>query len=132
MRNSLFFLPSLANEYFNSLRDENDEPIYTHNPEYMRYFVRQSTKGGICGSFNQCCKSNISSEAFNNISKEIDINGNICEILDIHFEFLKKHRKTIENNFDSRFQDYRVINENENSKYFNDKLGNLTIHEKLQ
>ena len=26
-------LPSLANNYFNSFRDENDEPIYTYNDE---------------------------------------------------------------------------------------------------
>ena len=30
MKNSLT-LPSLANKYFNSLRDENDEPIYTYD-----------------------------------------------------------------------------------------------------
>ena len=35
MKNSLT-LPSLANRYFNSLRDENDEAIYTYNDEYMR------------------------------------------------------------------------------------------------
>ena len=39
------FSPSLANKDFNSLRDENDEPIYTYNDEYMRRFVRQSIKG---------------------------------------------------------------------------------------
>ena len=43
MKNSLI-LPSLANKYFNSLRNENDEPIYTYNDEYMRYFVRESIK----------------------------------------------------------------------------------------
>ena len=32
MKNSLT-LPSLANKYFNSLRDENDEPIYTYTNE---------------------------------------------------------------------------------------------------
>ena len=39
-------LPSLANRYFNSLRDENDKAIYTYNDEFMRYFVRQSLKAG--------------------------------------------------------------------------------------
>ena len=29
-------LPSLANKCFKSLRNENDEPIYTYNDEYMR------------------------------------------------------------------------------------------------
>ena len=46
-------LPSLANKYFCSLRDENDEPIYTCNDEFMRYFVRQSIKGGNCAPPNQ-------------------------------------------------------------------------------
>ena len=47
MKNSLT-LPCLANKNFNSLRDESDEPIYTYNDEYMRYFVRQSVNGGRC------------------------------------------------------------------------------------
>ena len=34
MKNSLT-LPALANKNFNSLRDENDEPIYTYNHEFM-------------------------------------------------------------------------------------------------
>ena len=52
MKNSLT-LPSLANEYFNSLRDENDEPIYTYTDPFMRNYVRKSTKGGRCNAFNQ-------------------------------------------------------------------------------
>ena len=43
MKNSLP-LPSLAKKYFNSLRDENDKPIYTYNDELMRHFVRQSKR----------------------------------------------------------------------------------------
>ena len=46
-------LPSLANKYFNKLRDENDEPIYTNIDSFMRHFVRQSIKGRRCGNFNQ-------------------------------------------------------------------------------
>ena len=49
----LLNLPSLSKKYLNSLRDENDEHIYTYNDEHMRYFVRQSKKGGRCGNFNQ-------------------------------------------------------------------------------
>ena len=45
MKNSITS-PSLADNYFNSLKDENDEPICIHNGEYMRYFVRKSKKGG--------------------------------------------------------------------------------------
>ena len=52
MKNSLT-LPSLAIKYFNSLGDENDEPIYTYSDEFMRDFVRQSIKGGRCSALNQ-------------------------------------------------------------------------------
>ena len=52
VKNSLT-LPSLANKTFNSLRDEDDEPIYTNNDPYMRKFVRNSIKGGRCAALIQ-------------------------------------------------------------------------------
>ena len=55
-------LPSLAHKRFNSLRDENDEPIYTYTDPFMRIFVRQSIKRGRCKAFNQHYKSEISDE----------------------------------------------------------------------
>ena len=71
-------LPSIANKYFNSLRDESDEPIYTYNDDFMRHFVRQSIKRGRCSALNQHYKSKISDEVFNIISKELNVNGNVC------------------------------------------------------
>ena len=44
MKNSLT-LPSLANKYFNSLKDENDELIYTYTVPFMRNFIRKAIKG---------------------------------------------------------------------------------------
>ena len=79
---NILTLPSLANKCLNSLTDENDEPIYTYNDEIMRHFVRQSIKGGRCGSYNQYYKSVISDEVYKNISKELNVNGNVCEIID--------------------------------------------------
>ena len=49
-------LPGLGWKYFNSLRTE-DEPIYTYDDKYMRWFVRQSIKGGRVFAFNQYYKS---------------------------------------------------------------------------
>ena len=43
--------PSLANKYFNSFRDENDEVIYTYPISFMRIFVQNSIKGGRCNAF---------------------------------------------------------------------------------
>ena len=44
MKNSLT-LPSLARKYFNSSRDENDEPIYTYTDPFMQKIVQNSIKG---------------------------------------------------------------------------------------
>ena len=137
MKNSLT-LPSLANKYFNSLRDENDEPIYTYNDEFMRHFVRKSIKGGRCSALNQYYKSNISKEVFNIISKELNIdnnNENVCEIIDKYFEYTNEKRKIIEEEYDSKFKDYRDINEEKRKKrtdHINKELNKLLIHKKLQ
>ena len=45
--------PRFGWRYFNSLRSEEDEPIYTYNDKYMRHFVRQYIKGGRVCAFNQ-------------------------------------------------------------------------------
>ena len=81
MKNSLT-LPSLANKYLNSLRDENDEPIHILTDPFMRNFVRQSIKGGRRGCFNQYYKSSISDEVFNLISIELNVQVNLCEVIE--------------------------------------------------
>ena len=112
MKNSLT-LPSLANKYFNSLRNENDEPIYTYTDPFMRNFVRKAIKGGRCNAFNQHYKSEISDEVFNIVSKELNVDGNVCDVLEKYFEFLKKHEKEYEKEFDSKSDDYRDIDQKE-------------------
>ena len=90
-------LRSLANKELYSLRDENDEPIYTYNDELKRNFVRQSIKRGHCSTLNQFYRSAISDEVFNINSKELNVNGNVCEILDEYFVCTKKHGNITEN-----------------------------------
>ena len=112
-RKSSLTLPFLANKYFSSLRDEKEETIYTYSDLSMRNFVRQTIKEGRCTALNQYYKSTISDEVFNNIPKELEVNGNDCEILDKYFEFTKKHKKIIENEYDSQFEDYQDIDKEE-------------------
>ena len=52
--------------------------------------------------------------------------------MDKYFEFTNTQRKIIGDENDSEFKDYRDINENEKTKYNNDKLSNLTVHDKLK
>ena len=124
-------LPSLANKYFNSLKDENDEPIYTYTDLFVRNFVRKAIKGGRCNAFNQHYKSEISGEVFNFISKELNVNGKICDLLEKFFKFLNKYEKQYGKEFDSRYDDYRDINEKGKTDYMNKKLNKLPIHKKL-
>ena len=106
MKNSLT-LPSLANKYFNSLRDENNEPIYTYTDPFVRNFASKAIKGGRCNAFIQHYKSEISDDVFIIISKGLNVNGNICEILEKYFEFLSEHEKQYAEEFDSEYDDYR-------------------------
>ena len=94
-------LPSLAKLFFSSSRDENDEPIYTYTNSFMRNFVSRSIKGGSCNAFNQHYISEISGEVFIIISKQLDVNGNVCEILEKFFEFLNKNEKLYAKKFDT-------------------------------
>ena len=131
MKNSLTS-PSLASKNFNSLKDENDEPIYTYNNEFMRHFVRQGIKGGRCSALNRYYKSTISDKVFKIMSQQLGVDDNICEILDKYFECTNKHRKILEDEYDSQYKDYRDIDQEKSTKYNNNKLSKLPIHEHLQ
>ena len=61
---------------------------------------------------------------FNIISKELNVSGNVCDILEKYFEFLNKLEKEYEKEFDSKYDDYK-------EKYVNKKLNMLSIHKEL-
>ena len=78
-------LPGLGWKYFNRLTTEEDEPIYTYNDKYVRWFVRQSIKGGRVCAFNQYFKSElICDDILKIISEEIDVKGNTYNIKDAY------------------------------------------------
>ena len=79
----------------------------------MRNFVRKAIKGGRCNGFNQHYISVVSEEVFIIVSKELNVNCNICEILEKYFEFLKKYAKQNAKEFDSKNDDFRDINQKE-------------------
>ena len=124
-------LPSLANKYFNSLRNENDEQIYTCIDPLIRNFVRKAIKGGRCNAFNQHYKSEFSDEVFIIISKELNVNGKVCEISEKYFELLNIYEKQYAEKFDSKDDDYREIDQKEKTDYTNKKLNMLPIHKEL-
>ena len=81
---------------------------------------------------NQYYKSIFWDEVFNNISKEVDIIGNICETSDKYLEYENKHKKIPETEYHSQFKDYRDTNEDEKAKYGHKKLSKFTKPNKLK
>ena len=124
-------LPSLAKKYFSSLRDENDEPIYTYTYPFMTNFVRKAIKGGRCNAFNQHYKSKISDEVFNVISKELNFNGNMYDLLEKFFKFQNKYEKQYAKEIDSKYEDFTDIDKKEKTDFIIKKLNNLPIHKEL-
>ena len=84
-------LPGLGWKYFNSLRTEEDETIYTYNDKYVRWFVRQSIKEGRVSAFNQHFKSKFCDDLLKIISEELNVKGNIYDIIEAYLNSKNKH-----------------------------------------
>ena len=98
----------------------------------MRWFVRQSIKGGrVCG-FNQYYKSKTSDDILKVISKELNFTGNVYDFIEAYMEYKNAHLKIIKDKYESQFDDYRDIDEDELNEYVNKRLGELPIHKLLQ
>ena len=97
----------------------------------MRNFLRKAIKGGRCNAFNQHYESEISDKVFNILSEKLNVNGNICDLLEKYFEFLNRYQKQYAKELDSEYDDYRNIDEKEKTKYINKKLNMLPIHKEL-
>ena len=126
-------LPGLGWKYFNSLRTEEDEPIYTYNDKHMRRFVRQSIKGGRVCAFNQYYKSDHYYDIKKILAKELGVrNGNFYVIIEEDLRYKKKYYDVYEKEYESKINDYRDEDEDEKEKYINEKLSNLRIHKLLK
>ena len=66
------------------MRDENDEPIYTYNDKYMRWFVRQSIKGGRVCAFNHYFNSKTCDEVLKIISEELHVEGTVYDKIEAY------------------------------------------------
>ena len=122
------FLPSLGWRYFNSLRTEENEPIYTYNDNYMRWFVRQSIKGGRVCAFNQYYKSKHCNDILKIINIELAVKGTVYDTIEAYMEYKNKHFKIFEKEYENQFDDYRHENVEEKEKYIIEKLSELRLH----
>ena len=61
----------------------------------MRWFVRQSIKGGRLCAFNQYYKYKICDVFLKSISEELNVNGNFYDIIEAFLNYKNKHFKII-------------------------------------
>ena len=121
-------LPGLGWKNLNSLRTEEDETIYTYDDKYMRWFVRQSIKGGRVCAFKQYYKSKHCDDILKIINKELAVKGTIYDTIEAYMEYKNKHFKIFEKEYEDQFDDYRDENVEEKEKFINEKLSNPRLH----
>ena len=98
----------------------------------MRWFVRQSVKGGRVCAFNQYYKSNHCDDILKIINEELAVKGTVYDTIKAYMEYKNKHFKIFEKEYESQFEDYRHENEDEKKKYVKEKLSNLRLHKLIQ
>ena len=67
-----------------------------------------------------------------NISEELNIKGNVYDIIEGYMNYKNKHYKVFEEEYESNFSDYRDENLEENRKYINEKISDLPIHQLIR
>ena len=89
-------IPGLGWKCFNSLRTEEDEPVYTFNDKYMRFLVRQTIKGRRVCNFNQYYKSKLCDAFLKIISEELNVKRNVFDIIEAFLNYRNKQLKIYE------------------------------------
>ena len=94
----------------------------------MRWFVRQSIKGGRACAFNQYYKSKHCDDILKIINKELAVKGTVYDTIEAYMEYENKHFENFEKEYEDQFNDYRDEDIEEKEKYINEKLSNLRLH----
>ena len=98
----------------------------------MRWFVRQSLKGGLVCSFveyYEYYKSKLCNDILTTISEELNVIGNIYDNIEANVNYKSKHFILFEKEYDCKFIDYRDEDLEEKENYINEKLSQLPFHQ---
>ena len=99
----------------------------------MRWFIRQSIKGGRVCAFNQYYKSKgICDDILKIISEELNVNGNIYDISEVYPNYKNKYFESYEKEYKNQFNDYRDEDVEEKETFINEKLSKLPIHQLIK
>ena len=88
--------PGFGWKYFNSLKTDEDKPIYAYNDKYMRWFLRQSFKGGRVCRINKYYESKIGDDFMKIILEELNVKGNIYDFIEAYLNYKNEHFEIFE------------------------------------
>ena len=125
-------LPALGWKHFDSLGTEEDESIYTYNDNYMRRFLRQSTKRGRVCAFYQYYESKVRDDKLKIISEELNVNDIIYDILEARLNYKNDPLGLFGKDYESIIHDYRNEDIVEKEIFVNKKLGQFPVHQLLK
>ena len=92
-------LPGIGLKHFSSLRTEEDEPIYTYNDKYIRWFVRQAAYGGRVCAFNQNYKPKSCDDILKILSEELNVRGSVYDKIEAYMKYKNEHFKIYEKGY---------------------------------
>ena len=98
----------------------------------MRWFVRQSIKGGRVYATNQYYRSKNCDDVLKILSDELVVKRNVYDIIEGSMKYRNELLKNVKKQYESKFDDYRVIDEEEMNNYMNEKMGEFPIYKILQ
>ena len=79
----------------------------------MRWFVRQSIKGGRVCAFIQYYNSKVCHDIIKIIAEKINVKGNVYDINEANMKYKNDPLKIFKEEYENKFDDYRDINEEE-------------------
>ena len=94
----------------------------------MRWFYRQSIKGGRICACNHFFRSKICDNFLKFLSKDLCVKGNIYDNIEEYLNYINKHFKIFEKEYENQFDGYRDESVEEKEKCINEKLGDLRLH----
>ena len=98
----------------------------------MRWFDRQSIKGGRVCAFTQYYKTKICDDILKIRSEDLNVKGKVFDIMEAYLNYKNKHFKIFKKEYESKLNDYRDEDVDEKEKNINEKLSKLPIHQLIK
>ena len=103
-------------EVFQFIKNKEDEPIYSYDDKYIRWFAHQSFKGGRLCALSQWQKSKVFDEVLKILSEELNSKGDIYDFVEEYLNYQNTQLEIIEKEYEIFFIEYKIINEDKMEK----------------